>query len=428
MRFPKLHLMQCLFVLLLCSQMCVRTSLDAQERTITPKGDTVIVQKRHALWRGGVFAQGAWGADIGNLNLATDLNRTLVQELYQSAGIGAGFGYSVGVQGAYSLSPEWDIAAGIGFMQRRGQFTFVPQNPDSALYQVHSAETVLQGLSAELSAECKLGSGLQAYGGANVMFPMLAAVRTQFRQTRLSPNPIGDLTPVSNLAVQNPILGVHIGINYRWRVRETATTRLVLVPFCDVQWQPNIYNGQASSWSAVMVRFGTSFSIAPVFTDTLETRLFVPPKDTLAEQDSIRRALARQRRLNTDASVLPVSGMNDSLLAEQTFTYPAVYSVPSQNVRNAPDSTSSGAARFSIEMLPKTKEFIQEILPDAGSETRFRLTITTLAEERSLAEQRLESVRVYLQTQNIAVSRIESRITERNVMDGGQRLRIQIFR
>jgi hypothetical protein len=33
-----------------------------------------------------------------------------------------------------------------------------------------------------------------------------------------------------------------------------------------------------------------------------------------------------------------------------------------------------------------------------------------------------------LQAQSIPTSRIESRIVERNIMDGGQRLRIQVFR
>jgi hypothetical protein len=396
----------------------LNTTSFAQTTKIASNGDTLTLSRRVADWRIGGYIAGEIGMDLGNLQLPIDINNASKLGLYESYGFGTATGVNVGMEGWLHISPVLTANGRLGFTERGGYFSFQPP-VGSSVYERFVATTILRGINTSLALGYDVGMGFQAYLGVNAVLTLLAQSQT-FPIQRI----ITDPSPVNALTVARPIVGVLVGGRYLWRVRDTETTRISVIPFGEVQWQPNIAQFTSSAWSAVMVRLGISLAITPVATDTLQIRPFRSEAEILAAKaDSARAAKIAQWRMNTDATQLPTPSTNDSLLAEQTFLYNASYN---SAVTRSSSTNSTDSSRFDV--LPKTIEFLQIILPDVSSRERFRLTLTTLPEERELAEERLQRVRAYLYKNNILPERVKSSIVERTILQGGQRLRVQILR
>ena len=415
------------FILLFGCGILTTTSF-AQTIKIAPNGDTLTLSRRVADWRGGGFIAGEIGTDLGSLQLPIDLNNASKLGLYESYGFGNASGVNVGVEGWLHISPTLTASGKLGFTERGGAFSFLPNlnttvpSPGASgagAYENAVATTILRGVNAGVSLGYDLGMGFQAYLGVNAVMTLLAQSRTFFKQRS-----IADVPPATVLPVARPIAGIVAGGRYLWRVRDTETSRISVIPFGEVQWQPNIAQFASSAWSAVMVRLGVSLALTPVVTDTLQVRLFRSEAEILAaKMDSARAAKVAQWRMNADATQLPTSSINDSVFAEQTFVYNTSYNAV---ITRSSPSNSTDSTRF--EVLPKMQEFVEAILPDISNSALFRLTLTTTPEERELAETRLQRVRTYLHEQRIAPEHVQSSIVERSIVQTGQKLRVQILR
>lgn len=382
----------------------------AQERTITPNGDTILTMKRISPIRFGAFAGGIVGADIGAVGFAGDVNNTTLLSNYVGIGMGGLRGISAGAEGMVDISSLLCGGAKLGFSDRIGQFVFYPER-GSALYDngYQRLQTLvqMQSVQAEIALHYLLGNNVTLYGGINALFPTAMQLTTQFSKDTLR-NTINDQIARRSLTIANLPIGFHCGATARWNLRETTTAQFSLMPFLDVHWQPAIALVSESGntpilhqWSAVTVRLGISFCMNPILTDTLEIHPLQQRKDT-AES-------APQRPRIVEATQLPRPNSNDSILVEQVFSY-------------------SGIAREDTEILPAIKDFLKEIQSDIITKTRFRLILTTPPDERSTAEHRLKGIESYLLTQGIPKERIESSIVEKVLLQAVQRLRMQVLR
>jgi hypothetical protein len=399
------------------------TTSFAQTIKIAPNGDTLTLSRRVGDWRVGGFIAGEIGTDLGSLQLPIDLNNASKLGLYESYGFGNASGVNVGVEGWLHIAPTLTASGKLGFTERGGAFSFFPPAntgiSGTGAYENAVATTILRGVNAGVSLGYDLGMGFQAYLGVNAVMTLLAQSRTFFKQTS-----IADTPPATVLPVARPIAGIVAGGRYLWRVRDTETSRISVIPFGEVQWQPNIAQFVGSAWSAVMVRLGVSLALTPVEIDTLQVRLFRSEADILAAKaDSARAAKIAQWRMSADATQLPTSSTNDSVSAEQTFLYNVSYNAA---ITRSSQPSNVDSTRFDV--LPKMQEFVQAILPDISSGALFRLTLTTTPEERELAEVRLQRVRAYLREHHIAPERVQSSIVERSILQTGQKLRVQILR
>lgn len=392
-----------------------------QVQEITKSGDTLMLQKRVALWRLGIFMAGEFGGDIGGIFLPTNLNNPSIRALYEPNGIGASWGAGFGAIGRVNLAAivpsmpsaqDFALSLGLGYMERNGLWTAsILANPQQGTnYEVFRAMTQVQALYSHLLAEYHVGSGVSATGGFTLAFPLRADAEIRFQQQSIS-----DVPPRTRLNPNALLWGITAGLRYDWRIRSMSTTQMAIVPFFDVHWQPhiltsNLVNNNAL-WSALTFRLGASLQIAPMFTDTVQIIPYKKPHDALHTTDTTTQTFSQspQPRIITEATQLPSARMNDSILAEETFLYNTVL----------PTNT---------DILPRSQEFLQTIFTDLASNLRFRLLFSTLASERDLAEKRVASVIRYLREQNIPPERVESRIIERTFLESGQRLTVQVLR
>ncbi|TAE31196.1 MAG: hypothetical protein EAZ92_03380 [Candidatus Kapaibacterium sp.] len=401
------------YVLLLCSvifQLFAQTSaLPAQNLTpqllpvvqrLTPEGDTLVLQERLLPVRWGAFAAGETGTDIGGLLLPIDLNAPSLRMPYMSNGFTNAGGFTLGLEGGGAITPVLEVCARVAVLQRTGLFNAeLPQMPLLS-YRNAIASTLLRGLQASMYASYKLSGVLGVYAGANALVPLLAQSELNFINTSSMPL-INDRNRTVALPASNPAWGVFVGGQYLWRVRETPTSHLQLAPFLEFHWQPHISETENIRWSAVMMRLGVSLSITPKVVDTLEKRPQARPQ--LEEQ----KAIYAQRPRIIEATQLPNSTTNDSLLAEQVFIY------------NTPTDA---------EVLTRLQEFIHSVIPDFTETTHVRLLMTCPQEEIIIAEKRVKEVRARLIAQNIFASKIESSIQEKSLLQTAHRLRVQILR